>query len=77
MPESSPAVLATMTLDELQQKLQRQEQFHLVETLAPEYYNHTHLPGAINVPTTRIHELAPQVLPERNAQIVVYCASNT
>ena len=34
-------------------------------------------PGAINLPPDRVGELAPQLLPEKSAEIVVYCASPT
>jgi rhodanese-related sulfurtransferase len=72
-----PADLATISRDELKQKLDNKDYFFLVETLAPEYYNHTHLPGAINVPTDKVRELAPTLLPEKTADIVVYCAKPT
>jgi len=72
-----PAELATISRDELKKKIDNKDNFLLVETLAPEYYNHTHLPGAINLPPDRVRELAPTVLPEKTADIVVYCAKPT
>jgi len=63
--------------DELEQKIDRGEHFTLVEALAPEKFAHAHLPGAINVPVDRVRELAPSMLPDKNAEIVVYCASPT
>ena len=71
------ADLATISREELKQKIDNQEHFFLVETLAPEYYNHVHLPGALNLPPDRVRELAPTVLPEKTADIVVYCAKFT
>jgi len=35
------------------------------------------VPGARHLPHDRVRELAPGVLPDRNAEIVVYCASAT
>lgn len=67
----------TITLDELKAKLDRKDDFVLVETLSPAYYRHTHLPGAINLPPDQVAALAPHLLPDRNADIVVYCASPT
>jgi rhodanese-related sulfurtransferase len=64
----------TITRDELKAKLDRKENFQLVETLAPEYYRHSHLPGALNLPPDKVAELAPELLPDKNADIVVYCA---
>jgi hypothetical protein len=40
-----PAELATISRDELKQKIDNKDYFFLVETLAPEYYNYKHLPG--------------------------------
>jgi len=68
---------ATITREELKEKIDRRENFTLVETLPAEYYRHTHLPGAINLPPDKVGELAPQLLPDTTADIVVYCAKPT
>src|SRR2546426_11964036 len=47
----------------------------LVEALGPAYFVDAHLPGAINIPHDRVEELAPQLLPDKTARIVVYCAN--
>lgn len=67
----------TISREELKAKIERGDDFRLVETLAPEKYRHTHLPRAINIPPDRVAELAPRLLPDRSAEIVVYCASPT
>jgi len=72
-----PAELATIGRQELKQKIDNKDYFFLVETLPAEYYNHTHLPGAVNLPPDRVQELASTVLPEKTADIVVYCAKPT
>jgi rhodanese-related sulfurtransferase len=46
------------------------------ETLAPERYREAHIPGALNIPPERIKELAPQLLPSKDAEIVTYCTNN-
>ena len=69
--------VATISRDELKQKLDRGDHFYLVETLDKNPYDHAHLPKAINVPRARVRELAPSLLPDKNAEIVVYCASPT
>lgn len=48
----------------------------VVETLGSVYYDDVHLPGAINIPHTQVDELAPTLLPDKDAAIVTYC-SNT
>jgi Luciferase/Rhodanese-like domain len=47
----------------------------VVETLAPERFREAHIPGALNLPPEKIKELAPQLLPNKNAEIVTYCAN--
>lgn len=66
---------ATISRQELQEKLKRGGKFTLVETLAATAYHHAHLPGAINLPPDRVAELAPELLPDKSAEIVVYCAN--
>jgi rhodanese-related sulfurtransferase len=68
---------ATIDRDELKLKIDRGDEFYLVETLPTEAYRHAHLPGAINLPPDRVSELAPSVLADQSAEIVVYCASPT
>jgi rhodanese-related sulfurtransferase len=67
----------TISRDELKQKIDRKDDFLLVETLPATAYHHKHLPGAINLPPESIPELASQILPDQTADIVVYCASPT
>lgn len=69
--------MKTITRDELKAKIDRHDNFVLVETLAKEYYRHSHLPGAINLPPDRVRALAPAMLPDKSADIVVYCATFT
>ena len=70
-------MIGTISRDELKQKMDRGEAFTLVETLPEAAFQHEHLPGAINLPPHRIKELAPQRLPDKGAEIIVYCASPT
>jgi rhodanese-related sulfurtransferase len=67
----------TISREELRRKIERGDDFELVETLPPNAYEHAHLPGAVNLPPDRIAELAPRLLPDKAAEIVVYCASPT
>ena len=68
---------STSTRDELKRKIDRGERFLLVETLPEPAFRKAHLPGATNLPPDRLRELAPQLLPDKGAEIVVYCASPT
>jgi len=67
----------TISRDELKAKIDRHDDFLLVETLPAMAYHHAHIPGAINLPPESVTSLASQVLPDKNAEIVVYCASPT
>ena len=67
----------TILKDELKQKIDRKDDFLLVETLPATAYHHNHLPGAINLPPDSVSKLAPQLLPDKGAEIVVYCANPT
>ena len=63
--------------DELKTRLDRGDDFTLVEALPPPAYRDGHIPGAINLPSAQVRELAPKRLPDKAAEIVVYCASPT
>ena len=73
----SNAMVETVSREELKTKIDRGDTFTLVETLPEVAYKHEHLPGAINLPPDRAQELAPRLLPDKGAEIVVYCASPT
>jgi rhodanese-related sulfurtransferase len=70
-------MIKTIGRDELKKKIDRKDDFILVETLPLTAYQHAHLPGAINIPPEEVSKLAPDRLPNKNADIVVYCASPT
>ena len=70
-------MVARISRDELRMKIDRQENFMLVETLPATAYHHTHLPGAINLPPDQVTQLAAALLPDKTADIVVYCAKPT
>jgi len=52
------------------------KQITVVETLAPERYREAHIPVALNIPRERVKELAPQLLPNKDAEIVTCCANS-
>jgi rhodanese-related sulfurtransferase len=70
-------MVKTISRDELRQKIDRKDVFLLVETLPATAYHHGHLPGAINLPPDKVTTLAPQILPDKSEEIVVYCANPT
>jgi rhodanese-related sulfurtransferase len=66
---------STISTKDLKSRLDKKQGITVVETLAPERYREAHLPGALNIPPERIKELAPQLLPNKNAEIVTYCTN--
>ena len=59
--------------DELRAKMDSGDPVILLEVLAPQYYRHSHLPGALNLPPGKVAELAPDLIPDKDAEIVLYC----
>jgi rhodanese-related sulfurtransferase len=68
--------VATITRAELQARLAEGAPTTIVEALGPMYYEDAHLPGALNLPHDQVDALAGDLLPDKDATIVVYC-SNT
>ena len=62
----------SITREELKAKMDRGEEFVLVDALSAKHYESSHLPGAVNLPYEFVDE-AETVLPDKDAEIVVYC----
>ncbi len=69
------AAVGTISREDLKAKLDREDDFVLVESLSEEQYQHAHLPGAVNIPPYRERELAGELIPDKDADVVVYCGS--
>jgi rhodanese-related sulfurtransferase len=68
--------IPTVTIHELGRKVEAGDAFVLVDALAPMVYAHSHLPGAINLPPAGLDpELVARRIPDRDAEIIVYCTS--
>jgi rhodanese-related sulfurtransferase len=67
-------VTPTITRDELWHAIE-EGTVTVVEALPPMYFAEAHLPGAINLPHDEVRERAAEVLPDRDAPIVTYCAN--
>ena len=65
----------TISTKDLKSKLDQKQGIMVVETLAPERYREAHIPGALNIPPERIKELAPHLLPNKDAEIIIYCTN--
>lgn len=67
----------TITREQLQAKIEGKEQVVLLDALPESYYRKGHLSGALHLPHDRVRELAPKLVPDKDAAIVTYCASAT
>ena len=68
--------MESISADDLLERIERGDDFVLVDALAPMVYAHSHLPKAINIPpsafdATRI----ARRIPDRGTEIVVYCSN--
>lgn len=63
----------TISRDELRRKIESGERFHLFEVLPEPYYRKHHLPGALHMSPTDVVAAAERHLPDRAAEIVLYC----
>ena len=68
-------IMQTITREELKEKMDRGDDFVLVEALPERLYRRAHLPGAVNLPSGRVRELMPELLPDKETDVVVYCGS--
>ena len=78
IPENAPSpAVREIGTAELARQLAGDQPPHLAEILGPESFAKGHLPGAVNLPLANLAESAARLLPDRTADIVVYCASST
>jgi rhodanese-related sulfurtransferase len=60
---------------EVKERLGNQPAPVLVEALPEKYFRDRHLPGAINLPHDTTDAEVRRVLPDPEAEVIVYCAS--
>ena len=65
----------TITREQIKDKLDKQVPMTIVEALPQKYFDDKHLPGALNIPHDEIRDRASDLLPDKQAFIVVYCAN--
>lgn len=65
----------TITREQIKEKLDSNEPITIIEALPQKYFDTGHLPGALNIPQDAIKTHAPDMLADKDAFIVVYCAS--
>jgi rhodanese-related sulfurtransferase len=73
---SIPPDVPEISRDELRSRL-KTPSLTIVDVLPAESYAAEHIPGAISLPFDSIASRAPELLPNPNAEIAVYCAKFT
>jgi rhodanese-related sulfurtransferase len=73
----SASVSSEISVVELATRLKSSNPPAVAEILGPQYFASGHVPGAINLPLEGFAENALRALPNKSADIVVYCASAT
>jgi rhodanese-related sulfurtransferase len=62
----------TITREELKEKMDRGDDFVLLEVLGEASYHRGHLPGAIRLQDV---SRAPELFPDKNTFVVAYCSN--
>ena len=65
---------APISREELHQIVTTGEPVTLLEALGAAYFADAHLPGALNMPADQVDTLAPRLVPDGDAPVVVYCS---
>jgi rhodanese-related sulfurtransferase len=62
----------TISREDLKEKIERGEEFVLLEVLSEASYRRAHLPGAIRLQDM---DSIPDLLPDKNTEVVAYCSN--
>ena len=68
--------MKTINRNELKEKINQNENFTLLEILPLESFQKGHLPRAKNMPLDQVEAKIENFVPQKNQDIVVYCASD-
>ena len=65
--------MKTMGREDLKEKIDRRDDFVLLEVLSETSYNRAHLPGAIRL---QDRGLIPDLMPDKTTEVVAYCSNS-
>ena len=66
--------MKTIDREELKEKIERGDDFVLLEVLSEQSYARGHLPGAVRFPG---RTAIPDLLPDKSTEVIAYCSSPT
>ena len=69
------AMYQQITAEEAKKIVYSGEEHIILDTREQDEFNEGHIPGAILIPYTEIENKAEEMLPDKDAQILVYCRS--
>ena len=67
--------MRTITAEKLKDKFDANKTFILINVLSTESFETRHIPKSINIPLSEIGRRSKKELPDKNKEIIVYCAS--
>ena len=65
----------TITPEEAKAVMDGESSYIILDVREQEEYDQGHIPGAVLMPHTRTRELAPELVPDRDTTVLVYCRS--
>jgi rhodanese-related sulfurtransferase len=71
--EDAKSRVRELTVDQVKQRLDRGEKFHLVDVREESEYARDHLPGARHLGKGILERDIEQAVPDMDAEIVLYC----
>ncbi|MCH7850804.1 MAG: rhodanese-like domain-containing protein [Nanoarchaeota archaeon] len=69
--------MKTINVEELKKKIDSDEKFRLINVLSKNSFDGQHIPKSINIPGSELEERSTKELPDKDEEIIVYCASKT
>ncbi|HEY2736172.1 MAG TPA: molybdopterin-synthase adenylyltransferase MoeB [Polyangiales bacterium] len=69
--------IRTVSLDEIKRRLEKKENYTLVDVREKDETRLGYIPGAVFLPRGFLEMQAEQKLPDKNANLIVYCAGGT
>lgn len=67
--------MKTISAQELKEKLDSGADVEVINVLSKDSHETKHIPGSKNIPVDELEERAPKELPDKNKEVIVYCAS--
>ena len=67
--------MKTISAQELKKKIDAKEDFELIDVLDKSSFDGKHVPHSKSIPVDELEEKSKTELPDKNKEVIVYCAS--